>query len=166
MEQQVKKGRGGVRPGSGRKKLTEEQKFAKQDMFKQIIIDELIFPAVCTAFHADPGKWQERILTFELSASQVREAYGKEGLKEWKTYFTEVRKGGCDRFGNGYQTMWRFNIGKYMFIVQLVRALGHDIKDMPKPGFPPNAMIARLKAIEERRAARKSKSLNSNADAK
>ena len=147
----ISKGRGGVRPNSGRKKLTEEQKQAKHDETIKVLTDELIFPAVCTAFHADPGKWQERILTLELSSSQIREAYGQRGLSEWKSYFTEIKKGGRDRFGVGYKTMWRFNAAKYGFIVNLVKALGHNIKDLPKPGFPPNAMLARLKAIEAKR---------------
>lgn len=76
-----------------------------------MLIDELIFPAVCTAFHDEPRPWNERILTFELSSTQIREAYSHEGLKEWKSYFTAV-KGGLDRFENSYQTLWQFNNAK------------------------------------------------------
>lgn len=149
-------GYGGKRAGSGRKKVDPLVR-------EQILIDELIFPAVCAAFHAEPGRWQERILTFELSGLQIREAYGHAGLKEWKSYFTAVRKGGCDRNGNGYKTLWRFNTGKYGFLLKLVRELGHDIKDLPNPGFPPTAMLKRLEAFEAKRAAREAKKLKEQA---
>lgn len=153
----IKIGRGGSRAGAGRKKLTAEQLQAKQDAFTQVIIDELVFPAVCTAFHADPGQWNERILTFELSTVQIRDAYGHEGLREWKSYFTAIRRGGKDRFGEGYGTLWRFNNAKYGFILKLVQALGHDIKDLPCPGFPPAAMLKRLDAFKAKQEARAAK---------
>lgn len=152
-----KKGRGGVRAGAGRPKRTDEQIQAAQQEFEQIMLDELIFPAVCTAFHAEPGRWNERILTFELSTVQIREAYGHDGLKEWKTYFTAVRKGGKNRAGEGYATLWRFNNAKYGFILKLVKALGHDIKELPNPGFPPAAMIERLGRFKAKQEARKAK---------
>jgi len=154
---EIKQGRGGKRVGAGRKKLTTEQLRAKQEAFEQIIIDELVFPAVCTAFHADPGQWNERILTFELSTVQIRAAYGHEGLREWMSYFTAVRKGGKDRFGEGYGTLWRFNNAKYGFILKLIKALGHDIKDLPRPGFPPTAMLERLARFEAKQQARAAK---------
>ena len=147
---EVKQSRGGKRVGAGRKKIDKT-------VLEQILLDELIFPAVCAAFHADPGKWQERILTFQLSSNQIRSAYGAAGLKEWKTYFTAIKKGGCDRFGQGFDTLWRFNTVKYGFVLKLVQALGHDIKDLPQPGFPPVAMLARLERIEQRRNNRKAR---------
>lgn len=149
-----KSNRGGKRLGAGRKKLTEEDKLIKQAELQDQLIDELIFPAVCTAFHADPGRWNERILTFELSTVQIRNAYGHEGLREWKSYFTALRKGGRNRAGEGYGTLWRFNNAKYGFVLKLVRSLGHDLKDLPNPGFPPTAMLARLKRFEEKQKAR------------
>ena len=148
---------GGSREGAGRQKMTAEEKAAKQAELQQILLDELIFPAVCTAFHADPGKWNDRILTFELSTVQIRNAYGHEGLREWKSFFTAIRKGGCDRFGEGYATLWRFNNVKYGFVVQLVRALGHELKDLPNPGFPPVAMLARLEKFKTKQAKRVAK---------
>ena len=154
--------RGGARVGAGRKKMTAEQREAQRLGFEQILIDELIFPAVCAAFHADPGRWQERILTFELSASQIRDAYGRAGLDEWSSYFTPIRRGGCDRFGAGYKALWRFNTGKYGFLLKLVRELGHDIKDLPNPGFPPTAMLKRLETFEAKRAARAAENAKSN----
>lgn len=137
--------------------MTEEQREAQRLGFEQTLTDELIFPAVCTAFHTEPGRWQERILTFELSASQIRDAYGHVGLTEWRTYFTPIRRGGCDRFGVGYKTLWRFNTGKYGFLLKLVRELGHDIKDLPNPGFPPTAMLKRLDMFEARKQRQVSK---------
>ena len=153
----LKTGRGGVRSGAGRKKLSGEQVAEKACAFERILIDELIFPAVCTAFHADPGPFNERILTFELSAAQIRDAYGHEGLKEWKSYFTAIRRGGSDRFGQAYQTLWRFNNSKYGFVLKLVESLGHTLKELPNPGFPPAAMLARLAAFRDKQSARRAK---------
>ena len=144
---QIKSSRGGARAGAGRKKIDPQAKEA-------LLIDELIFPAVCTAFHADPGPWNERILTFELSGVQIREAYGHDGLREWKSYFTAIRKGGCTRDHHGYQTLWRFNNSKYSLMLKLVQSLGHSIKELPNPGFPPVKMLARLHAVKSRRRAR------------
>lgn len=146
-EIQVKASRGGARAGAGRKKIDPQVR-------ESILIDELIFPAVCTAFHADPGPWDERILTFELSGVQIREAYGHEGLREWKSYFTAIRKGGCTRDHHGYQTRWRFNNSKYSLMLKLVQSLGHSIKELPNPGFPPVKMIERLNAFKSRSRAR------------
>lgn len=162
--QTIKAGRGGVRPNAGRPAISEEEKQARKAALEKVLIDELIFPAVCTAFHADPGRWQERILTFELSGTQIRLAYGAEGLKEWKSYFTQVRRGGCDQDHNGYATLWRFNTGKYGFILKLVQALGHSIKDLPKPGFPPVEMLKRLDAVETRREKARAKKAKAKAN--
>lgn len=148
--QTVKPGRGGKRIGAGRKAVDPQVR-------EQVLLDELIFPAVCTAFHAEPGRWNERILTFELSTVQIRDAYGHDGLREWKSYFTAVRKGGKNRAGEGYATLWRFNNAKYGLVLKLVRALGHDIKDLPNPGFPPRAMLERLEAFQAKQEARKAK---------
>jgi hypothetical protein len=74
-----------------------------------------------------------------------------------ESYFTAVRRGGCDRYGNGYQTLWRFNTGKYGFLLKLVRELGRDIKDLPNPGFPPTDMLKRLEAFDAKRKAREAK---------
>jgi hypothetical protein len=81
-----KKGRGGKRVGAGRKALTPQRARDQAEQREQILLDELIFSGVCTAFHADKGQWNERILSFELSASQIRDAYGHAGLREWRTY--------------------------------------------------------------------------------
>jgi hypothetical protein len=148
---------GGVRKGAGRRKLSEAEIEARREGKTAVLLDELIFPAVCTAFHADPGPWNERILTFELSASQIRDAYGHDGLKEWRSYFTPVRRGGCNRMGVGYATLWRFNNAKYGFILRLVQSLGHSIKDLPNPGFPPVEMLERLEALVEKKKERAAK---------
>ncbi len=140
--------RGGARNGAGRKKIDPQVR-------TEILIDELIFPAVCAAYHSAYGQWRERILSFELSGVQIRAAYGHEGLREWKSYFTAIRKGGCTRSRVGYQTLWRFNFAKYGFVLKLVESLGHTIKDLPNPGFPPQKMLDRLKALDARRTVKK-----------
>jgi len=155
--EQVKQGRGGARVGAGRRKISDEEKAVLQQQFQQRLLDELIFPAVCTAFHTDPGKWQDLRLTFDLSAVQIRNAYGHQGLREWHSYFTPIRKGGQTRSGIAYATRWRFNLAKYGFILKVVESLGHTIKDLPNPGFPPDAMLTRLEAFKEKQARRASK---------
>jgi len=149
-EYQPKPKRGGVRIGAGRKKIDP-------NIRTECLIDELIFPAVCAAFHAAPGVWKERILTFELSGVQIRDAYGHDGLREWKSYFSAIRKGGCTRSHVGYQTLWRFNVAKYGLILKLVEGMGHSIKELPNPGFPPQKMLERLGALDTRRTAKKIK---------
>lgn len=149
-ESGAKTRRGGARAGAGRKRIDAETRTAT-------LIDELIFPAVCAAFHAAPGQWNERILTFELSGVQIRDAYGHEGLREWKSYFTSIRKGGCTRDHIGYKTLWRFNNAKYSFVLKLVESLGHTIKDLPKTGFPPQKMLDRLRDRDMRRVSRLAK---------
>lgn len=149
-----KRGRGGKRNGAGRKKMTLEQKQVRLQQFRMALIDELIFPAVCLAFNSDPGQWNDRILTIELSATQIRDAYGHEGLREWRSYFASLRKGGRDRFGNPYMTLWRFNNAKYGFIVRLVKAMGYELKSLPVASFPPKALIDRLESFQAKQKAR------------
>lgn len=146
--------RGGPRPNSGRKKLTENQVAERATQRRHELLDELLWPAICTAFHADPGTWNDRHLKFQLSTIQIVEAYGPEGLREWKSYFTLAKKGGRDRNGNGFKTVWVLNLNKYSFILKLIESLGHTVRDLPQPGFPPEAMLARLEAIEAKRRAR------------
>jgi len=155
--------RGGAREKAGRKTWTDEQRaeaMVRNEMKRnelaqyrrQVLLDELLFPAVVTAFHADPGKWQDRHLEVELSKEQIKTAYGAEGLKEWMSYFSQKKIGGIDRFGNGYKTRWVMNLNKYGFIVKLIKSMGHDPKELPKVFFPPDAMLQRLAEIEKRRA--------------
>jgi hypothetical protein len=152
MDTTVKK-RGGTREGAGRKPLTQEQKDEKQRIFET----ELIFPAVCQAFHADPGPFKERYLSVTLSRLDIRKAYGDAGLESWMTFFKQEKIGGCDRFGVGYKTRWSLNFSVYPIAKMLVESLGHTIKDLPNPGFPPDAMIERLKKLEEKKIQRRIK---------
>lgn len=142
--------RGGARQGAGRKPLTPEQIAEKQHIFEQ----ELIFPAVCQAFHADPGPFEDRYLSVTLSRLDIRKAYGEAGLKSWLTFFKQEKVGGRDRFGIGYKTRWSLNFSVYPIAKMLVESLGHTIKDLPNPGFPPEAMIERLKKLEQKKAAK------------
>lgn len=154
--------RGGSRPNAGRKEWTAEQRAeavernrekreAREKERRSVLLEELLYPAVVTAFHADPGKWKDRYLEVELSKDQIKTAYGMEGLKEWMSYFSQAKIGGRDRFGNGYKTRWVMNLNKYGFILKLIESMGHTPKDLPKVGFPPDAMMQRLATIDERR---------------
>jgi hypothetical protein len=146
---------GGKRIGSGRKVLTDEEKFIKAAERRKILVDELLFPAVATAFHADPGKWQDRYLEVELPKEQIELAYGKDGLVEWQSFFSIKKIGGRDRFGLGYKTRWVLNLNKYSFILKFIESLGYTAKNVPEAFFPPEVMLERLRLIEERRAKKK-----------
>jgi hypothetical protein len=150
-----KSNRGGARANSGRKLLTHEQRASKAEAKRQVLLDELLFPAISSAMHAEPGYWKDEYLTFELSKVQIKEAYGAEGLKEWCSHFTMKKIGHKDRNGLGHKTTWTLNLNMYGFIVKLVESLGHSIKDIPKVGFPPQAMIDRLEAIRLKAEKRK-----------
>lgn len=131
--------RGGKREGAGRKKTVIDI---------STITQELVFPALCQAFRADPGQWGNRYLSVELSKYQIKRAYGKEGLDIWMRYFKMDKIGGKDRFGVGYKTRWCLHLGSYDIAKLLVESLGHSLKELPNPGFPPVAMQARLDKIE------------------
>lgn len=130
---------GGVRLGAGRKKA-----IFNEDIF----IDECLFPAFCQAFHSDPGPWNARYLSVELSKTDIRLAYGPEGLKMWMDVFKMEKIGGRNKQGIGYKTRWSLNVGQYMVAKRIVETLGHNLKALPNPGFPPIAMQARLDKIK------------------
>jgi hypothetical protein len=146
---------GGKRQGAGRKALTPEQKEQKAAEKRQQLIDELLFPAVCSALHAEPGVWKNGYLQVQLSKTDIKLAYGADGLKEWCSYFTLKKIGGKDRFGVGYKSKWEFNINKYSMFVKFADSLGHKIKEIPRVGFPPAAMLDRLDAIKQKAQKRK-----------
>ena len=139
--------RGGARPNSGRKPLfpgtTEET-----------IAHELVFPALCVAFKAQPDKWGGRRLEVEMSKPDIERAYGRLGLAVWTKYFKLEKIGGRDRFGQGYKTRWVLHLGHYEVAKLLVESLGHTLKDLPPVGFPPAALQARLAIIAARKAER------------
>ena len=141
---------GGARKGAGRPstKLTVEQ-----------ISREFVFPALCQAFRADPGKFKDRYLTVELSKFDIQRAYGKEGLAIWLRYFKQDKIGGRDKNGAGYKTRWSLHLGSYDIAKLLVESLGHSLKDLPNPGFPPSAMQARLDALDKKKQERDAKKL-------
>jgi hypothetical protein len=131
---------GGNRVGAGRKALSDDEKHAKAAEKRKILVDELLFPAVATAFHADPGKWEERYLEVELSKEQIELAYGKDGLTEWESFFSMKKIGGRDRFGAGYKTRWSMNLNKYNVILRLIESMGYTAKNVPEMFFPPEAI--------------------------
>lgn len=153
----AEKKHGGTRKGAGRKPLTEEQKQQKAAEQRKVLVDELLFPAVATAFHADPGQWEERYLEVELSKEQIELAYGKEGLHEWESFFSVKKIGGRDRFGWGYKTRWVMNLNKYSIILKFIESMGYTAKNVPKVFFPPEVMMERIRKIEERRAAKQAR---------
>lgn len=137
---------GGIRKGAGRKKLTDEQRFEKYQENARIFTDEVMFPAICQAMNAEPGQFGERRLKVELSKTDIKLAYGKDALDCWMGWFKEEKRGGCDRFGKGYKTQWSLSMGSWTCVVKLIKSLGHSLKDLPQPGFPPKAMQDRLNA--------------------
>lgn len=141
---------GGVRANSGRKKsMPSSEQIAR----------EFIFPALCQAFRADPGRWRSNYLSVSLSKKDIKRAYGNEGLAIWCRYFKQEKIGGRDKAGVGYKTRWQLHLGSYEIAKLLVESLGHSLKELPDPGFPPVAMQARLAALDAKQAARDQKKL-------
>ena len=143
-DNQVRK-HGGSRVNAGRKKSTLD---AEQ------IAREFVFPALCQAFKADPGRWKSNYLSVQLSKLDIKRAYGYEGLAIWCRYFKQEKIGGRDKSGAGYPTRWSLHLGSYEIAKLLVESLGHSLKDLPDPGFPPVAMQARLAALDAVKLAR------------
>ena len=133
--------RGGKREGAGRKKSAPDV---------SVIAQELVFPALCMAFKAVPDKYNNRLLTVELSKSDIKRAYGVDGLSIWTKYFKLDKIGGIDRNGVGYKSRWCLHLGSYDVAKLLVESLGHSLKDLPTPGFPPIKMQEKLTALNER----------------
>ena len=136
---------GGTRRNAGRKSsaLGAEQ-----------IAREFVFPALCQAFKADPGLFKSNYLTVRLSKIDIKRAYGLEGLAIWCRYFKQEKIGGRDRTGAGYPTRWSLHLGSYDIAKLLVESLGHTLKDLPNPVFPPVAMQARLSTLDAAKVAR------------
>ena len=156
---EVKSKRGGARKGAGRPRIIRTAEEIAEVVAEQerMIAQELVFPALCQAFRADPGQYQERYLTVEISKTDIKRAYGPDGLAFWQRHFTQKKRGGIDRFHNGYKTQWCLQFGQYALSKMLVESLGHTLKDLPAPGFPPVALQERLSAIDARREARQQK---------
>jgi hypothetical protein len=151
MTEKIQTSRGGARTGAGRPRSTPTS---------EVIEQEFIFPALCQAFRAEPGQYKDRYLSVELSKFDIKRAYGAEGLKIWLRFFKQDKIGGRDKYGNGYKTRWSLHLGTYGIAKLLVESLGHTMKDLPDPGFPPKAMQARLDALDAKKVAREIKKLN------
>jgi hypothetical protein len=143
---------GGPRPNAGRKKSAPD---ADQ------IAREFVFPALCQAFKADPGRWKSNYLSVQLSKLDIKRAYGYDGLAIWCRYFKQEKIGGRDKSGAGYPTRWSLHLGSYDIAKLLVESLGHTLKDLPDPGFPPVAMQERLAALDAMRLAREQRRTSS-----
>lgn len=117
-------GSGGKRPGSGRKKTTPTD--------ENTVVAELIFPALCEAFTADPGPYNNQYLSLELSKTEIRQAYGSLGLAIWLRTFKQEKIGGRDRNGVGYRTRWSLHLGEYEKVKQMLEVMGCSIKDLPE----------------------------------
>lgn len=146
----TKSKRGGARVGAGRKKVIPTP---------DVISREFIFPALCQAFRTVPDRWKSNYLSVSLSKFDIKRAYGKEGLAIWLRYFKQEKIGGRSKTGVGYKTRWSLHLGSYDVAKVLVESLGHTLKDLPDPGFPPAAMQARLDALDAKKIARDQRKL-------
>lgn len=141
---------GGQRSGAGRKK--------KEPISVEVIIDELVFPAICAAYHAkrSDSKFAQE-MHFHMSKKDIRLAYGQVGVDLFCSYFTEVRKGGISVDGTAYTTRWSLSMPQMMLAQRIAKELGADIKNLPKVFFPPQALLDRVAEIKMRRAALQAK---------
>lgn len=152
MEQIIKSKRG-RKPGCVKTGGRQKTVYPSEKTF----IEECLFPAFCQAFHSDPGQWKDRYLSVELSKTDISKAYGPENLNMWCSIFKQDKIGGRNRFGIGYKTRWSLNIGQYALAKAIIESMGHTIKELPNPGFPPDAMVKRLAVIADKAAARAAK---------
>lgn len=150
---------GGARPGAGRKPHTPEQRAERDAARRQVVIDELLFPAIVTAFKGQADQFGDRYLEVDLSKVQIEQAYGREGLAEWMSYFSVERVGGRFANGTGFPTRWRMNISKYGLILKFIESLGHDVKSLPDVWFPPDAMRRRLEVVRAKQIERQERKL-------
>lgn len=141
---------GGKRQGAGRKPFTPAERAARAEQQRQIIIDELIWPGLCSAMHADPGTWKDGYLQVELSKTDLKRVYKAEGLREWCEWFSCKKIGGMNRHGVGYKTTWTLNLCKFGIAKKIAETFGHTLKDLPHLSFPSRQMEARLAAIKQK----------------
>jgi hypothetical protein len=148
--------KGGARKNAGRPRLSTEEKESRAEERaterRAALVDELLFPALCNAFNANPGHFKNHYLTVELSKRDIEQAYGRHGMAAWLSFFTLKKIGGRDRFGNGYKSRWVVKIASYGIIIRFLAELGHTVKDLQQVEFPPAPMRHRLEAIAARRA--------------
>ena len=157
---------GGTRANSGRPPMTAEQRAEREAARRKIVIDELLFPAIVSAFKCEPDQFGQRYLQVDLSKIQIEKAYGKEGLAEWMSYFSIERIGGRFADGTGFPTRWRMNLNKYGLILRFIESLGHDVKALPDVWFPPDAMLVRLDVVRQKQIARQERKLSRMWDAR
>lgn len=147
--------KGGVRKNAGRPRLSAEEKESRAEKRaaerQAALVDELLFPALCNAFSANPGHFKNHYLTVELSKRDIEQAYGRDGMTAWLSFFALKKIGGRDRFGIGYKSRWEVKLGSYGVIVRFLAELGHTVKDLQQVAFPPEPMRHRLEAIAARR---------------
>ena len=156
---------GGYRANAGRKAVSAELKEEREAKFAAEVAREFVFPALCQAFKADPGRWKSNYLSVSLSKLDIKRAYGQEGLAIWMRYFKQEKVGGRDKQGNGYKTRWTLHLGSYDIAKLLVESLGHTLKELPDPGFPPAHMVKRLAALDAKADAREVRKLKEAAGA-
>lgn len=147
--------KGGARKNAGRPRLSIEEKESRAEKRaaerQAALVDELLFPALCNAFNANPGHFKTHYLTVELSKRDIELAYGRDGMTSWLSFFALKKIGGRDRYGKGYKSRWEVKLGSYGVIVRFLAELGHTVKDLEQVEFPPEPMRHRLEAIAARR---------------
>ncbi|MEO8059449.1 MAG: hypothetical protein ABI671_14105 [Burkholderiales bacterium] len=121
--------------------------------------EELILPSIYAALHARKWKY-EKPLEVALSAIHIKMAYGAEALREWKSFFILVKKGGVDASGQAYVNRWKLNEHKLDVLMQFLKDLGRTVEDLPHDTYPPQALLSRVEGVLESREKKRRKRLN------
>ena len=109
--------RGGARPGAGRKRIDSEAK-AEQ------VLNDLLIPAFQDAFE------HGEVL---IGSRDIQDAFGKQGLREWLTWFEEVEVGHGFRGVGGVKSRWRLKLKLAVAAKKLLTTV-----DVSTLKFPPD----------------------------
>ena len=106
--------RGGKRTGAGRPKLDSTARSV-------VILDELLIPAFKAALQTE---------VIYVGISDLQDAYGNQGLVDWRTWFEEVELGHGITHG-GVPTSWRLKLKLAVAAAKLLQSA--TSQDMPWP---------------------------------
>ena len=110
--------RGGARPGAGRPKVNSEER-------SEVILNELILPAARAA---------KLMGDIYLSPDDIEAAYGRQGLRDWQTWFEMVDLGHGIGLG-AVKTRWRLKLKLVVAAKKLLTTV-----DESKLPFPPEVI--------------------------
>lgn len=112
--------RGGARLGAGRPRMSAEVQLANLLAKQAIMTEELLVPS----FKASNLGQDE----LELSPDDIKKAYGINGLRVWKTWYSVSSKATGLGIGQGHTfTKWRLKLKMVVAAKQLLDRVKHEL---------------------------------------